>query len=92
MEPGTREIRDKRYDRRVIDRSVLDWNLQKEVTTMKAKHIQLTGKERIMLQTMIKIELRSNVECEKMGIKPGFETETLESIYQKLSGHKSGEV
>lgn len=59
---------------------------------MKAKQVYLTGKERIMLQTMIRMELHSNVECEKMGIKPGFDTETLESIYQKLSGHKSGEI
>ena len=59
---------------------------------MKSKQVYLTGKERIMLQAMIKMELRSNTECEKMGIKPGFETETLENIYQKLSGHKSGEI
>lgn len=59
---------------------------------MKIKNVQLTGKERIMMQAMIRMELHSNVECEKMGIKPGYDTETLESIYQKLSGHKSGEV
>lgn len=29
MGSGTREIRDKRYDRREIDRSVLGWELQK---------------------------------------------------------------
>ena len=59
---------------------------------MKSKQVYLTGKERIMIQAMIRMELRSNVECEKMGIAPGFDTETLESIYQKLTGHKSGEV
>ena len=59
---------------------------------MKAKHIQLTGNERIMLQAMIRMELHSNVKCEKMGIEPAFDTETLESIYVKLSGRKSEEV
>ena len=59
---------------------------------MKSKQVYLTGKERIMMQAMIRMELRSNVECEKMGIAPGFDTKTLESIYQKLSGHKSGEL
>lgn len=59
---------------------------------MKSKQVCLTGNERIMIQAMIRMELRSNVVCEKMGIEPGFDTKTLESIYQKLSGHKSGEV
>ena len=59
---------------------------------MKSKQVYLTGKERIMLQAMIRMEIHSNVECEKMGIEPGFDTETLESIYEKLSGHKSGEI
>ena len=59
---------------------------------MKSKQVYLTGKERIMMQAMIKMELRSNAECKKMGIAPGFDTKTLESIYQKLSGHESGEI
>ena len=59
---------------------------------MKSKQVYLTGKERIMMQAMIRMELRSNVEVKKMGITPGFDTKTLESIYQKLSGRKSGEV
>lgn len=60
----------------------------KEVTTMKAKNVQLTGKERIMMQAMIRMEIQSNEECEKMGIKPGFDTETLKALYQKLAGHE----
>ena len=55
---------------------------------MKAKHVQLTGKERIMMQAMIRMEIQSNEECEKMGIKPGFDTETLKALYQKLAGHE----
>ena len=59
---------------------------------MKSKQVYLTGSERIMMQAMIRMELHSNVECKKIGIKPGFDTKTLENIYQKLSGHKSVEV
>ncbi len=55
---------------------------------MKAKHIQLTGKERIMMQAMIRMEIQSNEECKKMGIKPGFDTETLKDLYEKLAGHE----
>lgn len=55
---------------------------------MKSKQVYLTGKERITMQAMIRMEIYSNEQCERMGIVPGFETKTLESIYQKLSGHK----
>lgn len=58
----------------------------------KSKQVYLTRKERIMIETMIIMELNSNAECEKMGIVPGFETKTLKSIYQKLSEYKSKEV
>ena len=59
---------------------------------MKSKKVCLTAIERIMMQAMIRMEIQSNKECLKEGVKPAFDTETLESIYQKLSGHKSGEV
>ena len=55
---------------------------------MKAKHIQLTGKERIMMQSMIRMEIHSNEECEKMGIEPAFDTETLKALYEKLAGFR----
>lgn len=55
---------------------------------MKAKNIQLTGKERISMQAMIRLELQSNEQCERMGIKPAFETKMLKALYQKLSGHE----
>lgn len=53
---------------------------------MKAKHIQLTGKERIMLQTMIRMEIKSNIDCKEMGIEPAFETKMLKDLYRKLAG------
>lgn len=55
---------------------------------MKAKHVQLTGEERIAMQAMIRMEIHSNEECERIGIKPGFKTETLKALYQKLAGHE----
>lgn len=57
---------------------------------MKSKQVYLTGEERTIMEAMIKMEIRSNKECERVGIIPGFDTKTLESIYQKLSGHKIG--
>lgn len=55
---------------------------------MKAKSIQLTGKERIMMQAMIRMKIESNKECEKRGIKPACDTETLKRIYEKIAGYK----
>ena len=55
---------------------------------MKAKNVQITGKERIMMQTMIRMEIHSNEQCERMGIEPAFETEMLKALYQKLAGHE----
>lgn len=55
---------------------------------MKAKHVQLTGKERIMMQAMIRMEIHSNEQCERTGIKPAFETEMLKALYQKLAGRE----
>lgn len=58
---------------------------------MKSKQVYLTGEERLIMKTMVDMEIRSNMECKKMGIVPGFETKTLESIYWKLSGNEGGE-
>lgn len=55
---------------------------------MKAKSIQLTGEERIMMQAMIRMKIESNKECEKRGIKPACDTETLKRIYEKLAGYE----
>ena len=63
---------------------------------MKAIHVQLTEKERITMQAMIRMEIHFNEQCERvgiercerMGIKPANDTETLKALYQKLAGHK----
>ena len=55
---------------------------------MKAKQVYLTGKERCAVQTMISMEIKSNIDCENMGIEPAFETEMLKALYQKLAGHE----
>lgn len=53
---------------------------------MKAKQVYLTGKERCAVQTMISLEIKSNIECKKMGIEPAFNTEMLKALYKKLAG------
>ena len=55
---------------------------------MKAKHVRITGEEQIMMQAMIRMEIYSNEQCERMGTKPAFATETLKTLYQKLAGHE----
>ena len=53
---------------------------------MRAKQVYLTGKERCAMQTMISMEIQSNIECENMGIEPAFNTKTLKALYEKLAG------
>lgn len=53
---------------------------------MKAKQVYLTGKERCAVQTMISMEIKSNIDCEVMGIDPAFDTEMLKDLYKKLAG------
>ena len=53
---------------------------------MRAKQVYLTGKERCAVQTMISMEIKSNIDCQEMGIEPGFDTEMLKALYKKLAG------
>lgn len=53
---------------------------------MRAKQVYLTGNERCAVQTMISMEIKSNIECEKMDIEPAFDTEMLKALYEKLAG------
>ena len=53
---------------------------------MKPKQIYLTGKERCAVQTMISMEIKSNIDCENMGVEPAFDTEMLRDLYKKLAG------
>lgn len=53
---------------------------------MKPKQIYLTGKERLAVQTMLSMEIKSNNEAEEMGIEPAFKTEMLKDLYKKLAG------
>lgn len=55
---------------------------------MRAKQVYLTRKERCAVQTMISMEIRSNIDCENMGIEPAFDTKMLKDLYQKLTGFK----
>lgn len=53
---------------------------------MKAKQIYMTGKERSAVQTMISLEIKSNIVCETMGIETAFDTKMLKDLYKKLAG------
>lgn len=53
---------------------------------MRAKQVYLTGKERCVVQTLISMEIKSNIDCQEMGIEPGFDTEMLKALYTKLAG------
>lgn len=53
---------------------------------MRAKQVYLTGKERCAVQTMISMEIQSNIDCENMGIDPAFDTKMLRDLYRKLAG------
>lgn len=53
---------------------------------MKAKQVYLTGEERCVMQTMIALEIKSNINCEELGIEPAFDTKMLKALYQKLAG------
>lgn len=53
---------------------------------MRAKQIYLTGYERLIVQTMVSLEIKSNINCKEMDIQPAFNTETLKALYNKLTG------
>ena len=53
---------------------------------MRAKQVYLTGYERLIAQTMVSLEIKSNINCKEMGIQPAFNTEALKSMYNKLTG------
>ena len=55
---------------------------------MRAKQVYLTGNERLIVQTMLSLEIKSNIECKEMGIDPAFNTETIKNLYKKLTGRE----
>ena len=55
---------------------------------MKNKRVTLTEEERIALQTMVYLEIKSireAEEIEEMDIEPVFDAEMLKTLYQKLA-------
>lgn len=55
---------------------------------MKSKQVYLTGDERLIVQTMLSLEIKSNIDCEKMGIDPAFDTKTMKALYKKITGRE----
>lgn len=52
---------------------------------MKAKQVYLTGEERLAVQTMISLEIKSNIQCKEWNVDPAFNTEMLKNLYKKLA-------
>ena len=55
---------------------------------MRAKQVYLTGNERLIVQTMLSLEIKSNIKCKEMGIDPAFNTEAMKNLYKKLTGRE----
>lgn len=55
---------------------------------MRAKQVYLTGDEKLIVQEMVSLEIKSNIECEKLDIEPAFSTEILRTLYKKLTGYE----
>lgn len=56
---------------------------------MKSKRVELTHDEKIALQTMVSLEIKSNKKAEEIGItEPVWGTENLKALYKKISGHE----
>lgn len=55
---------------------------------MKSKRISLTDDERIVLQTMVSLEIKNNRECEELGVANVWETEKLKALYKKIAGYE----
>lgn len=58
---------------------------------MRAKQVYLTyltGNEKLIVQTMISLEIKSNIKCKEMGISPAFDTATMKALYKKLAGRE----
>lgn len=53
---------------------------------MKAKQVYLTGKERLAVEAMLTLEIKSNIEAEELGIETAFGTDMLKALYEKIAG------
>lgn len=53
------------------------------------KRVTLTDEEKIALQTMVSLEIKSNKKAEKIGItEPVWGTKNLKALYKKIAGHE----
>ena len=55
---------------------------------MRAKQVYLTGDERLIVQTMLSLEIKFNIKCKKMDIEPAFDTGRMKTLYKKLTGRE----
>lgn len=55
---------------------------------VRGKQTYLTENEQLTIQTMVSMVIRSNSECEEMGIEPAFNTKMLKALYRKIAGYE----
>ena len=53
---------------------------------MKAKRVSITRREQSILQTILSMEIKSDIEYQKIGIEPAFNIEMLKTLYRKIAG------
>ena len=51
-------------------------------------YVYISDMERLIIQTMIVMEIKNNKEVKEMGIEPCFETADLKKLYRKLAKHE----
>lgn len=53
--------------------------------------VYLSEWQKLMIQTMIIMEIKNNKEVEELGVRPCFETADLKRLYRKVAKHEYNE-
>ena len=61
-----------------------------ELYNMRAKQVYLTEEERMIMQTVLSLEIQANEASLSFNIEPAFKTKTLKNLYEKIAGHEWG--
>ena len=55
---------------------------------MNKKQITVNDEQRITLQVIISMEIKSSMASESLGIEPVFSVKELKALYKKFAGHE----
>lgn len=50
------------------------------------RHIALSSRDRLILRTLLSLEINFAEQTERMNIKPAFSVEHMKALYEKVSG------